>query len=225
MFIIEAYTCMNEASRWDSNVIIFFMYSAKLWAEKVGRMCTMEEAGVLHYNFLCRDHFMPTDFMTSEGIRLNRMAVPCGLDLASHSIPQPSLPLLPTLSNPQSSAVSPQNGNLPVLPPLPLNSELTPEEYNLQVLPPLRTYNKLHSSSTHIGTPFPTHIDGPSTSSPISVPNPTQAAVNIFSVEDTLSLSLGSSDEEFGCFSDQTSSPKPTARCSLLKKHNLAMSD
>ena len=130
---------MNEASRWDSNVIIFFIYSAKLWAEKVGRMCTMEETGVLHYKFLCWDHFLPTDFMTPEGMCQNRLAVPRGLDSSSHSIPQPSPPLLPTLSNPQSSAVSPQNGNLPVLPPLPLTSELTSEENSLQVLPPLRT--------------------------------------------------------------------------------------
>jgi hypothetical protein len=115
--------------------------------------------------------------------------------------------LLPTLSNPQPSPVSPWNSNLPLL-------------------PPLRTYSKLRSSSTHIETPLPTHIDGPSTSSPICVPNPTPAAANIFSVEDTsLSLSLGSSDGEFGCFSDQNSSSKPTARRSLLKELNLALSD
>jgi len=30
----------------------------------------MEEAGFLHYKFLCRDHFLPTDFMTLEGICL-----------------------------------------------------------------------------------------------------------------------------------------------------------
>jgi hypothetical protein len=108
------------------------------------------------------------------------------------------------------------------LPPLPLTSELTPEENILQVLPPLRTYSKLRSSSTHIETPFPTHIDGPSTS---SVRNPTQAAASIFSVENTsLSLSLDSSDGGFGCFSDQNSSSKPTARRSLLKELNLAMS-
>ena len=192
-----------------------------MWAEKVGRMCTMGEAALLHYQLLCRDHFLPTDFMTPEGICLNRLAVPLALDSASHSIPQSSLPLLPTLSNPQPSAVNPQNSNFPVLPPLPLTSELTPEENSLQVLRPLRTYCKLPSSSTRIETPLPIHIHGPSTSSPISVPNPTQAAANIFFVEDTsLSPSLDSSaasDGEFRCFSDQNSSSKPRARRSLLK--------
>jgi hypothetical protein len=48
----------------------------------------------------------------------------------------------------------------------------------------------------------------------------------MFSLENTsLSLSLDSSDEEFGCFSDQNSSSKPTARRSLLKELNLARSD
>jgi len=167
--------------------------------------------------------------MTPEEICLNRMADTLGLDSASHSIPQPSPPLLPTLSNPQPSAVSPQNSNLPVLPPLPLTSELTPEENSLRVLPPLRTYSKLPLSSTRIETPLPIHTDGPSTSSPISVPNPKQAAANVFSVEDTfLSLSLDSStasDREFGCFGDQNSSSKPRPRHSLLKELNLAMSD
>jgi len=119
----------------------------------------MEEAQALHYKFLYRDHFLSTDFTTPEERHLNRSADPLGLDSASHSIPQSSPPLLPTLSNAQPSAVSPQNSNLPVLPPRPLTSELTPEENSLQVLPPLRTYSKL-SSSTHIETPFPTHVDG-----------------------------------------------------------------
>jgi len=55
---------------------------------------------------LCRDHFLPTGFMTPEGICLISLAVPCGLDSPSHSIPQASLP-----------------SNLPVLPPLLLPSE------------------------------------------------------------------------------------------------------
>jgi len=194
-----------------------------MWAKKVGRVCTTQEAHTLHYKFLYRDHFLPTDFTTPEGICLNRTAVPLGLDSASHSIPQSSPPMLPTLSNPQPSAVSPQNSNLPVLPPLPLTYELTPEENSLQVLPPLRTYSKLPSCSTCIENPLPIHMDGPSTSSPISVPNPTQAAANIFSVKDTsLSLSLDSStasDGEFGCLSDQNSSSKPRARRSLNTFH------
>ena len=218
---------MNGVLCWDCN-IIFLIYSAKLWDEKVGRLCTMEEAGFLKYRFLFRDHFLPTDFMTPEGIRLNRLSVPCGLDSALHSIPQSLPPLLATLSNPQPSVVSPQNSNLPVLPPLPLTSKLTQGENSPQVLPPLRTYNKLPLSSTHIETPLPIQIDDPSTSSPISVPNPTQAAANIFSVEDnSLSLSLDSStasDGEFMCFSDQNSSSEPITRHSVLKELDLAMS-
>jgi hypothetical protein len=137
VFIIDNYTCMTGALCWDCNIIIFFIYSAKLWAERVGIRCTMEEAGSLHYKLLCRDHFLPTDFMTPEGIRLNRLAVPRDLDSASHSAPQSPPPLLPTISDPQPPAVSPQNCNLPVLPTLPLTSELTPEENRLQVLPPV----------------------------------------------------------------------------------------
>jgi len=183
---------MNGALCWDCNIIIYlFIYSAKLRAEKVCRLCPIEEAEFLKNKFLCGDHFLPTDFLTPERICLNRLAVPCGLESASHSIPQSSLPLLSTLSNPQTTAVSPENSNLPVLPPLPLTSEWTPEENNLQVLPPLRTYSRLPSSSTHIKTSLPIHMDNPSTSSPISVLNPTLAAANIFSVQDTsLSLSL-----------------------------------
>jgi hypothetical protein len=63
----------------------------------------------------------------------------------------------------------------------------------------------------------------------MSVPNLTQAAANLFSVEETsLSLSLDSttaSDGEFVCFSDKNSSSKPTAKRSLLRKFNFAMSD
>ena len=55
-------------------------------------------AALLHCQFLCRDHFLPTDFMTPEGIHLNRLAVPLGLDSASHSILQSSPPLSPTRS-------------------------------------------------------------------------------------------------------------------------------
>jgi hypothetical protein len=227
---VEDYTCMNGVlCCCDCNIIIFFIYSAKEWAQNVSRLCMMEEAGSLQHIFLCRDRFLPRDFVTPQGIRLNIMAVSRGLASASHSIPQSSPPLLPTLSNPQPSAVSPQNSNIPVLPPFPLTSELSPEADNLQVLPPPRTYNKWPLSSTRIETPLSIHIDGPYTSSPISVPYPKQTAANIFSVEDTsLSHSLDSStasDREFRCFSDQNSSSKPRTGRSLLKELNLAKSD
>jgi hypothetical protein len=171
VFIMEDYICMNCVLCWDCN-ISFFIYSAKEWGQNVGRHCTMEEAGSHYHKYLCWDHFLPTDFMTTEGIRLNRTAVPLGLDSASHCIPHSSPTLLHTLSNQQPSAVSPQNNNLPGLPPLPLTSQLPPEENYLKVLPTLRTYSKLPLSFTCIETPLPIHIDGPSTSSSISVPNP-----------------------------------------------------
>jgi hypothetical protein len=112
------------------------------------------------------------------------------------------------------------------MPPLPLPTEMTEEENSFQVLPPQRIYSKLSLSSTHIATLLPIQIDGPSSSSPISVPNPTKAAVIIFFVEDTsFSLSLDAFDGEFRCCGDQNSSLKPKARHFLVKELNLVMSD
>jgi hypothetical protein len=149
-------------------------------------MCSTEEGGFLHNKFLCRDHFLPTGFMTPEGICLISLAVPCGLDLASHSIPQAS-PL----------------SNLPFLPPLPLPSELTHGENSLHILPLLRTCSKLPLSSTRIDTPLPTHMDGPSTSFRISVSKLTLAIANIFSIEDaSFFLSVDASDWEYRCLND-----------------------
>jgi hypothetical protein len=103
---------------------------------------------------------------------------------------------------------------------------MTPEPNALKVLKPLKTYSMLPRSSTCVASPLPFHMDGPSTSSPISARNPTQAAANIFSVEDTsCSFSLDASDGEFRCFSDQNSSSKPRAIHLLLKELNLAASD
>jgi len=100
----------------------------------------------LQNKFLCRDHFLPTDFMTPEGICLINLAVPCGLDLASHSIPQASPP-----------------SKLPFLSPLQLPSELTPEEISVRVLPFLRTFSKLPLSSALIVSPQFTPQAGQST--------------------------------------------------------------
>jgi len=221
---------MNGALCSDCNIIIIFFY---LQCKTVGRESrqTVPNGGSWVPSL---QTFMPRSLLANrlhdtwrDTPEQTGSSTWLGLSFTFH--PTAFLPLLTTLSNPQPSAVSPQNSNLPVLPPLPLTSELAPEKNSLQVLPPLRTYSKLRSSSTHIETPLPIHKDGPSTSSPISVPNPTQATANIFYVEDTsLSLSLDSStasDGEFGCFSGQNSSSKPTARRSLLKELNLAMSD
>jgi hypothetical protein len=134
--------------------------------------------------------------------------------------------LLPTLSDPQPSEVSPQNNNLSVLPPLLLPSEFTPEENSLQFLAPLRTHSMLTMLFNSIDTPLPIHIHGPSTFCHISVPKPTRTAANIDSVEDTsFSLSLDASDGEFRCFFDQNSSFKPRARHCLLNELNLSMSE
>jgi hypothetical protein len=112
------------------------------------------------------------------------------------------------------------------MPPLPVTSEMISEGNTFKVLATLGTYSMLPRSSTCVASPLPFHMDGPSTSSPISVTDPTQAAANIFSVEDTsFSFSLDASDGEFRCFSGQNSSSKPRARHSLLKELNLAASD
>jgi len=58
------------------------------------------------------------------------------------------------------------------------------------------------------------------------MPKLTPAEANIFSVEDSSFIrSLHASDGEYRCFNDQNSSSKPTARHSLFKELNLAVSD
>jgi hypothetical protein len=82
---------VNGALCRDCNIIIYLQWKI------VGRLCTTDEAGFLHHKFLCLDCFLLTDFVAPEGMYQNRLAVPCGLDSVSHSIPQSSQPLLPTL--------------------------------------------------------------------------------------------------------------------------------
>jgi len=93
VFIIEDYTCINGALCWDCNIITYlFIYSAQLWAEKVSRLCTTEEAGILHYKFLCQYHFLPIDFTTPAGIHLNRWQCHVAwtrLHIPSHSLLRP----------------------------------------------------------------------------------------------------------------------------------------
>jgi len=109
---------MNGAVCCNCNIIIS-LFTVQNCGLRKSVDCPMEEAEFLRNKFLCRGHFFLTDFVTPGGIHLNRLAVACGLDSASHSIPQSSPPLLPTLSNPQTTAVTPLNSNLPALPPLP----------------------------------------------------------------------------------------------------------
>jgi hypothetical protein len=44
-----------------------FFYSAQLWAEKIGRSCSIEDARTLYVKYVCKNHFLQTDFTTPEG--------------------------------------------------------------------------------------------------------------------------------------------------------------
>jgi len=154
---------MSSALCWDCNINIYlfiYLFTVQNCGPRKSADCAQwRKLSALKTNFFAE--------ITSCRQTSWHLAVPRGLDSASHSILQSSSPLLPTFSNPQTTAVSPQNSNLPVLPPLSLTSKLTPEENNLHFLQPLRTYSRRSSSSTPIQTPLPIHMDGPSTSSPI----------------------------------------------------------
>jgi hypothetical protein len=54
-----------------------------VWAGKVGISYTADSARMLRSR-----HFSVSDFTTTERVQLNRVAVPCGLDSASQSLPQ-----------------------------------------------------------------------------------------------------------------------------------------
>ena len=87
----------------------FFFSSARLWAEKIGRPCSIEDARTVNVKYICKNHFLQTDFTTPEGTRLNRMAVPCSSDSASQD-PTPQVPDSPSLKDLNSlpSVLSPQ---------------------------------------------------------------------------------------------------------------------
>lgn len=166
-------------------------------------MCSTEEDGFLHNKFLCQDHFLSTDFMTPEGIHLISLAVPCCLDLASHSNPQASPP-----------------SNLHVLPLLPLPSELTITSCHARE--PVANFRCCQPLLRHLFVPTQKVSPLPLKS---LYPNLHQQQPNIFSMEDTsFFLSVVASDWEYRCLNDQNSSLKPIARHSLLKEINLAMS-
>jgi len=46
--------------------INLFFYSAQLWAQKIGKPCSFEEAINLHDKFVCKNHFLERDFTTPE---------------------------------------------------------------------------------------------------------------------------------------------------------------
>ena len=89
---------MSSVLCWDCNMIIILFTVQKCGPRKSAECAQWGELHCCTTDFYCRDHFLPTDFMTPEGIHLNRLAVPLDLDSASHSILQSSPPLLPTLS-------------------------------------------------------------------------------------------------------------------------------
>ena len=65
------------------NKINIFFYSVQLWAQKIGKPCSIEDARTLHEKYICKHHFLETDFTTPERKRLNRGAVPCSSDSAT----------------------------------------------------------------------------------------------------------------------------------------------
>jgi len=110
--------------------INLFFYNAQLWAQKIGKPCSIEDARTLHEKYICKNHFLETDFTTPEKKWLNREAVPCSSDSASQD---------PTLQLPYSAFT-----DLNSLP-----SPLSPQK-NLHVQAPTRTYGKLPVSSCSI---------------------------------------------------------------------------
>jgi hypothetical protein len=113
---------------------------------------------------LCSKHFAESDFCTSERVCLNKVAVPHGSDLFSHSISQRS----------ESAYYIPSLNFLPTI--------LTPG-HKLYVPPPTRTYGKASVSSTK--TPMPVHADSPSTSHQIPGFQTPPRGVRTFAVEET----------------------------------------
>jgi hypothetical protein len=186
------------------NKICSFVYSAMVWAGRVGRHCSITDTRMLLQKYLCSKYFLETDFTTSGRIHLNRVAIPCVSDLTSHSAPQPYMPSV----------------HIPYLDSL--LSPLTPED-NLHVLPPIRTYSKMLLTSL---AAIPTLVLA---ESPTSLQIPAfqlSSLASTFVAEETSftpsSLNVKASDRELRHISCQSSSSKPRARHSLLKELNLA---
>jgi len=139
-----------------------------------------------------------------------RLHIPC------HSLLHPCYLRSPT-HNPQK--LSPQNNNLPVLPPLPVPSELTREENSLHFLPPLRTCSKLPLSCTCIwDTSSYPHGRSLHFLSNLCTKTYTSRSQHIFSGKNLLFPQLRR-------FNDQNYSSKPRARHSPLRELKLVMSD
>jgi hypothetical protein len=174
---------------------MFFLYSAIVGAGRAGRLCSITDAKMLLHKHLCSKCFLETDFITAERMHLNRVAVPCVSDLASHSAPQPSIPSL----------------HAPYLDSLP--SLLTPED-DLHVLPPIRTYSM--RSLTYLAS-TPTHC--PCRKSSSQIPSLQVSLANTFTPR---SVNVNASDGDLRHINCQSSSSKSRARHYLLKELNLA---
>jgi len=117
-------------------VIIIYKFTVQNWGTRKLVEYTRRKLGSFTTNFNAK---ITSCWQT--GICLNRLAVPCGFDSASHSIPQSTLTLLPTLSSKSSE----QWTFYPATPSISLRIDSRGEQ-----LPPLRTCSKLPLSSTHI---------------------------------------------------------------------------
>jgi len=142
--------------------INLFFYSAQLWAQKIGKPCSIEEAITLHDKYVCKNHFLEQDCATPEKKRLNRGAVPCSSDSASQD---------PTLQLPDSTFA-----DLNSLPSL-----LSPQK-TLHVHAPSRTYGKLPVFSRSILTPLSILEDSPCTPSQICAVKFKPPAASMFAV-------------------------------------------
>jgi hypothetical protein len=146
---------------WDCYTKINLFYcSAQLWAQKIGRPCSIEDARTLYVKYVYKNYFLETDFTTPERKRLNSGVVPCSSD----SVLQEPTPQFP------DSGLTDLN-SLPTL--------LSPQK-NLHVQPPIRTYGKLPKFSSSTQTPLSDHEDSPCTSSQICAVH-TTSSQHVFS--------------------------------------------
>jgi ABC-type uncharacterized transport system permease subunit len=176
-----------------------------VWAGKVAVSCTIDSARMLHKKYLCSRHFLESDFTTAERVQLNRVAVPCGSDSASQSLPQ----------CPVSSLYTPSLNPLP--------SVIT-HKVDISVLLPTRSYSKTLMLSTV--TPFPIRADSLFTSLQMSAVQSSPTAASTIAVNEPSfplsSVNANASDAELGHTSRHSSSSKPTTRHFLIKELNLA---
>jgi hypothetical protein len=64
--------------------LVPFVHRAHLWAERVGMPCDAEMASILFRQHVYSLHFSESDFTVGDSRRLNRLAVPNPVTVASH---------------------------------------------------------------------------------------------------------------------------------------------